>query len=62
MPATRAPGLLRALREADPEFVLLDSALAEYDRLGEGRADCSTKHRRHEVNVQVVTDLHGEVL
>ncbi|MEU2716786.1 transposase family protein [Streptomyces sp. NPDC007205] len=60
--AARAPGLLRALREADPDFVLLDGTLAECDRLGEGRADYSAKHRRHGVNEQVVTDLHGEVL
>jgi hypothetical protein len=60
--AARAPGLLRALREADPEFVLLDGTLAECDRLGDGRADYSAKHRRHGVNVQVVTDPSGEVL
>lgn len=39
LPAARAPGLLRALRQADPEFVLLDGTLAECDRLGDGRAD-----------------------
>ncbi|WP_406326587.1 transposase family protein [Streptomyces sp. NBC_00203] len=60
--ATRAPGLLRALREANPEYVLLDGTLAECDRLGDGRADYSAKHRRHGVNVQVVTDPHGRVL
>ncbi|MFE2068160.1 transposase family protein [Streptomyces sp. NPDC059467] len=60
--ATRAPGLLRALRKADPEFVLLDGTLAACDRLGDGRADHSAEHRRHGVNVQVVTDPHGEVL
>lgn len=31
--AARALGLLRALREADPEFVLFDGTLAECDRL-----------------------------
>jgi hypothetical protein len=41
---------------------LLDGTLAECDRLGDGRADYSAKHRRHGVNVQVVTDHHGEVL
>jgi hypothetical protein len=40
--AARAPGLLRALREADPEFVLPDGTLAECERLGEGRADPSS--------------------
>jgi hypothetical protein len=40
--ADRAPGLLRALREADPDY--------------------SHKHRRHGVNVQVVTDPAGQLL
>ncbi|WP_406011210.1 transposase [Streptomyces sp. NBC_00637] len=54
--ADRAPGLLRAPREADPDYVLLDGTLAECDRVGDSRADYSHKHRRHGVNVQVVTD------
>ncbi len=60
--ATRAPGLLKALREHDPDFVLLDGTLAECDRVGDGRADYSHKHRRHGVNVQVVTDPGGRLL
>ncbi|NEA49883.1 transposase family protein, partial [Streptomyces sp. SID10815] len=60
--ADRAPGLLKTLREHDPEFVLLDGTLAECDRVGDSRADYSAKHRRHGVNVQVVTDPAGEVL
>lgn len=60
--AERAPGLLKVLREADPEFVLLDGTLAECDRVGDGRADYSAKHRRHGVNVQVVTDPEGRLL
>lgn len=58
----RAPGLLRTLREHDPEFVLLDGTLAECDRVGDSRADYSGRHRRHGVNVQVITDPAGEVL
>ncbi|WP_443055012.1 transposase, partial [Streptomyces sp. IBSBF 2394] len=58
----RAPGLLRVLREADPEHVLLDGTLAECDRVGDSRADYSHKHRRHGVNVQVVTDPAGRLL
>ncbi|MGW0563830.1 transposase family protein [Streptomyces sp. NPDC003016] len=54
--ADRAPGLLRALRETDPDYVLIDGTLAECDRVGDSRADYSHKHRRHRVNVQVVTD------
>ncbi|WP_406476315.1 transposase family protein [Streptomyces sp. NBC_01615] len=60
--AGRAPGLLKALREHEPEYVLLDGTLAECDRVGDGRADYSHKHRRHGVNVQVVTDPTGHVL
>ena len=60
--AARAPGLLKVLRENDPDFVLLDGTLAECDRVGDSRADYSAKHRRHGVNVQVVTDPGGHVL
>ena len=60
--ADRAPGLLRALREADPDYVLLDGTLADWDRVGDGRADYSHKHRRHGVNVQLVTDPAGRLL
>lgn len=60
--ADRAPGLLKTLREHDPGFVLLDGTLAECDRVGDSRADYSAKHRRHGVNVQVVTDPAGDVL
>ncbi|MEU9979579.1 transposase family protein [Streptomyces sp. NPDC051014] len=36
--------------------------LAERDRVGDGRADYSSKHKRHGVNVWVVTDPAGEIL
>jgi hypothetical protein len=58
----RAPGLLKVLRESDPNFVLLKGTLAECDRVGDSRADYSQKHRRHEVNVQVVADPAGRLL
>ncbi|SEP09492.1 Helix-turn-helix of DDE superfamily endonuclease, partial [Actinacidiphila rubida] len=54
--AEQAPGLLKTMREHAPDFVLLDSTLAEGDRVGDGRADYSAKHKRNRVNVQVVTD------
>jgi len=59
--AERAPGLLKVLRETDPDFVLLDGTLAECDRVGDGRADHSHKHRRHGVNMPVVTDPGGRL-
>ncbi|MFJ2095322.1 transposase family protein [Streptomyces sp. NPDC087901] len=60
--ADRSPGLLKVLRDTDPQYVLLDGTLAECDRVGDGKADYSHKHRRHGVNVQVVTDPFGQVL
>lgn len=59
--ADRAPGLLKVLRETDPDYVLLDGTLAECDRLGDGQADSCAKHRRHGVNMQVVTDPVGRL-
>lgn len=60
--ADRAPGLLKTLREHDPDFVLLDGTLVECDRVGDSGADHSAKHRRHGVNEQVVTNSAGETL
>lgn len=42
----------------DSDFVLLDDTLAERDRGGR-REDHSHKHRRHSVNVQLITDSGG---
>lgn len=58
----RAPVLLRVLREADRDCVLLDGTLAECDRVGDSRADFSQKHRRHGVNVRVATGPAGNLL
>lgn len=41
--ADRAPGLLRTLREGDPDYVLLDGTLAECGRVGDSLADFSQK-------------------
>jgi hypothetical protein len=60
--AERAPGLLKVLRETDPEYVLLDGTLAKCDRVGDSRADYSAKHRLHGVNLQLVTDPAGALL
>ncbi|GHI99358.1 hypothetical protein TPA0906_12240 [Streptomyces olivaceus] len=60
--ANKAPGLLKTLRETDFDYVLVDGTLAECDRGGDGRANYSSKHKRHGVNVQVVTDPVGKIL
>ncbi|AUA07928.1 Transposase DDE domain protein [Streptomyces malaysiensis subsp. malaysiensis] len=57
-----APGPPRALHEAEPDYILLDDTVAECDRVGDNRTDFSHKHRRHGVNVQVVTDPVGRLL
>ncbi|MFD8340330.1 transposase family protein [Streptomyces solisilvae] len=57
-----APGPLRALHEAEPDYILLDDTVAECDRVGDNRTDFSHKHRRHGVNVQVVTGPVGRLL
>ncbi|MGW2584629.1 transposase [Streptomyces virginiae] len=60
--AARAPGLTAALRAADVQFVLLDGTLAECNRVGDGRADYSGKHRLHGVNLQVITAPDGTLV
>lgn len=42
--ADRAPGLLKVLRETDPDYVLVHGTLAECDRFGNGRADYCGSH------------------
>jgi hypothetical protein len=60
--AARAAGLLKVLREADPDYALLDGTLVECDRVGDGRADYSHKHKRHEVKPQVINAPGGRLL
>ncbi|MFI0350979.1 transposase family protein [Actinomadura sp. 9N407] len=63
--AELAPDLRQALRiAARKAFVILDGSLIATDRLS-GAADrlyYSGKHRRHGVNVQFLTDPHGELI
>jgi hypothetical protein len=60
--ADLAPGLTAALRSSKARYILLDGTLAECDRVGDGRADYSGKHRRHGVNLQVVTAPDGALV
>ncbi|WP_329449248.1 transposase (plasmid) [Streptomyces sp. NBC_01426] len=60
--AGRAPGLTAVLRTAAARYVLLDGTLAECDRVGDSRADYSGKHRRHGVNLQVITAPDGTLV
>ncbi|WP_412566565.1 transposase family protein [Streptomyces chartreusis] len=58
----RAPALTAALRAASARYVLLDRTPAECNRVGDSRADYSGKHRRHGVNLQVITTPDGTLL
>lgn len=40
----------------------MDGTLAECDRVGDELADYSSKHKRHGMNVQVVTGPAGKIL
>ncbi|MGI5201403.1 transposase family protein [Spirillospora sp. CA-108201] len=63
--AEQAPDLREALRIAQRKaYVILDGTLIATDRLsGENdRLFYSGKHRRHGVNVQFLTDPHGELI
>ncbi len=63
--AELAPDLRQALRiAARKAYVILDGTLAATDRLsGAGdRLYYSGKHRRHGVNLQFLTDPHGELI
>jgi hypothetical protein len=63
--AELAPDLRQAMRTAQRKaYVILDGTLVATDRLsGAGdRLHYSGKHRRHGVNVQFLTDPHGELI
>ncbi|WP_331747036.1 transposase family protein (plasmid) [Streptomyces sp. NBC_00853] len=60
--AARAPGLTAALRATAARYVLLDGTLIECDRVGDSRAHYSGKHRRHGVNLQVITAPDGTLV
>ncbi|WP_327591585.1 transposase family protein [Streptomyces chartreusis] len=60
--AGRAPGLTGALRTAGTGCILLDGTLGECDRVGDSRADYSGKHRKHGVNLQVITAPDGTLV
>ncbi|WP_456154781.1 transposase family protein [Streptomyces chartreusis] len=58
----RAPGLTAALRATGARYVPLDGTLAECDRVGDSRADSLGKHRKHGVNLQVITAPDGTLV
>ena len=63
--AARAPKLRQALRDAAKAghaYVVLDGTLVPIDRVAADRPFYSGKHRRHGVNLQVISAPDGEIL
>jgi hypothetical protein len=61
--AARAPGLVTAVTAAWAKaFVILDRTLLAIDRIAADRPFYSGKHKKHGMNVQVITDPHGKLL
>jgi DDE superfamily endonuclease len=55
--AALAPTLAEAMKTASTKaFVLLDGTLMPIDRVAADRPFCSGKHKKHGMNVQVITD------
>ncbi|MBK6043503.1 transposase family protein [Streptomyces sp. MBT55] len=61
--AALAPSLDEAVETARPKaFVILDGTLLPIDRIAADTPYYSGKHKRHGMNVQVLTDPFGELL
>ena len=63
--AARAPRLrdaLRAAKKAGHAFVVIDGTLIPIDRVAADRPFYSGKHRRHGMNLQVISSPAGEIL
>ncbi|MER5987650.1 transposase family protein [Streptomyces sp. NPDC001787] len=63
VPAALAPAPTGALKNIrTTAFVILDGTLPPIDRISADTPYCSGKHKRHGVNVQVLTDPFGRLL
>ena len=63
--AARSPKLRRALadaRQAGHAYVVIDGTLIPVDRVAADRPFYSGKHRRHGMNLQVISAPDGEIL
>ncbi|MFB6507236.1 transposase family protein [Streptomyces sp. NPDC002466] len=61
--AALAPSLAQVMRTANRlAFVILDGTLLPIDRIAADTPYCSGKHKRHGMNVQVLTDPFGRLL
>jgi DDE superfamily endonuclease len=61
--AALAPTLAQAMKAASTRaFALLDGTLLPIDRIAADRPFYSGKHKKHGMNVQVITGPHGRLL
>jgi hypothetical protein len=63
--AARAPRLRKAVRDAKRAgyaYVVLDGTLIPMDRVAADRPFYSGKHKKHEMNLQVIASPHGDIL
>jgi hypothetical protein len=59
--AARSP-TLRNARKVEPAHLILDGTLIPIDRVAADRPFYSGKHRRHGMNLQVISGPHGEIV
>lgn len=50
------------LGTANKAFFILDGTLLHIDRIARDRLYCYDKHKRHNMNVQVIADAFGRLL
>src|SRR5262249_44548524 len=60
--AQKLPAALAAAKKAGHAFVVIDGTLIPVDRLAADRPFYSGKHRRHGMNLQVISSPQGEIL
>jgi hypothetical protein len=60
--APKLPAALAAAKKAGHAFVVIDGTLIPIDRVAADRPFYSGKHRRHGMNLQVISSPHGEIL
>jgi|SRR5580693_1020839 hypothetical protein len=65
LPAARAPGLgpaLRAAKKAGHAFAVINGTLIAIDRVARDRPSYSGKHKKHGMNLQVISSPDGDIL
>ena len=60
--APKLPAALAAARKAGHAFVVIDGTLIPIDRVAADRPFYSGKHRKHGMNLQVISSPQGEIL